>query len=73
MYNSAVIYLKRETNELDVNGRPLCQGGLDVINNLYDRRNSRYIQLSDHIVKNDKSISKTTEEIIKWYEKNFSN
>ena len=73
MYNSVVIYLKREINELDVNGRPLCQGGLDVINNLYDRRSSRYIQLSDHIVKNDKSISKTAEEIIKWYEKNISN
>lgn len=71
-YNSQVIYIERDLDQLDTKGRPLSQGGIDRLNNIYEKRNPIYKKLSDYRVKNNKSLLETVEEIVKVYEKNFS-
>lgn len=71
-YNSQVIYIERDLDQLDTKGRPLSQGGIDSLNNIYEKRNPIYKKLSDYRVKNNKSLLETVEEIVKVYEKNFS-
>lgn len=71
-YNSIVIYIERDLDQLDTNGRPLSQGGIDMLNNIYEKRNPIYKKLSDYRIKNNKSLPETVEEIEKVYEKNFS-
>ncbi|WP_304114526.1 shikimate kinase [Finegoldia magna] len=70
-YNSQVIYIERNLDQLDTKGRPLSQGGIDRLNNIYEKRNPIYKKLSDYRVKNNKNLLETVEEIKKVYEKNF--
>lgn len=71
-YNSQVIYIERDLDQLDTKGRPLSQGGLDRLNSIYEKRNPVYKKLSDYRINNNKSLPETVEEIEKVYEKNFS-
>lgn len=70
-YNSQVIYIERNLDQLDTKGRPLSQGGLDRLNSIYEKRNPVYKKLSDYRI-NNKNLLETVEEIKKVYEKNFS-
>lgn len=72
-YNSVVIFLNRDLNKLETIGRPLSQGGLKGLKELYNKRNPIYLQESDIVINNNDEIESAINEVLSVYEKNIDN
>ena len=66
--NGKIIFIDRELDDLTpTSSRPLSSSRDDLVK-LYEERYPLYIRYSDRVVKNDDSLEKVTERIIKAYE-----
>lgn len=72
-YNSIVIFLNRDLNKLETIGRPLSQGGLKGLIELYNKRNPIYLQESDIVINNNDEIESAVSEVLIMYEKIIDN
>ena len=72
-YNSVVIFLNRDLNKLETIRKPLSQGGLKKLKELYNKRNPIYLQESDIVINNNYEIESTINEVLSVYEKNIDN
>ena len=66
--NGKIIFIDRDLDDLTpTSSRPLSSSRGDLVK-LYEERYPLYIRYSDRVVKNDDSLEKVTERIIKAYE-----
>lgn len=54
--NGVVVYLKRDLDKLSTDGRPLSQGGIERINQLYSERYELYESAADITVKTHEDV-----------------
>ena len=64
--SNLVFYIDRKLEDLDIEGRPLSQGGLKQLEDLYRFRNKRYESISTYKLYND-DIYDTVYSIVKIY------
>lgn len=60
--NGTIFWIKRDINELPVDGRPISQS--NDLNRLYEIRRPMYERFADHVIENDTTIDEAAEKII---------
>ncbi len=61
--NSICIYIKRDTDKLATNSRPLSAGGANRLQELYDKRHPLYSAVADYCVETEENIPQCAENI----------
>lgn len=69
--NGTIFWLKRETDLLPTDGRPLSQQ--QHLEDMYRTRKPLYEAFSDHIIENNGDINRTLQQIIALWEDNYEN
>lgn len=62
--NGAVVFIDRDIERLSTNGRPLSQGGIEKLREMYEVRYPLYEKFSHFSVKSQKTWQETTARII---------
>lgn len=70
--NGTIFYIKRSLINLSSKGRPLSEGGLDTLVNLYEQRKEKYEYFKDFTVEN-RYFKNTIDEIQELFYENSSN
>ena len=62
--NGVIIFIDRDISLLATNGRPLSNGGIDRLKNLYESRIDAYRRFADYTVDGSKTINDVGERIL---------